>query len=70
MTMPMRRVLVRHGQSEANVVQVVIAGLDPEVAAAIRYERPDWMQRLSPLGVEQAKNAGDWIRREIGAMAS
>ena len=70
MTMPMRRVLVRHGQSEANVVQKeLIAGLDPEVAAAI-YERPDWMQRLSPLGVEQAKNAGDWIRREIGAMAS
>lgn len=70
MTMPMRRVLVRHGQSEANVVQKeLIADLDPEVIAEI-YSRPDWMQRLSPLGVEQAKNAGDWIRREIGALAS
>lgn len=70
MTMPMRRVLVRHGQSEANVVQKeLIADLDPEVIAEI-YSRPDWMQRLSPLGVEQAKNAGEWIRREIGALAS
>ncbi len=70
MTMPVRRVLVRHGQSEANVVQKeLIADLDPEVVAEI-YSRPDWMQRLSPLGVEQAKNAGDWIRRKIGALAN
>ena len=70
MTMPMRRVLVRHGQSEANVVQKeLLADIDPEIVAAI-YSRPDWMQRLSPLGVEQAKRAGDWIRREIGSLAS
>ncbi|MGE5299203.1 MAG: histidine phosphatase family protein [Acidobacteriota bacterium] len=68
--MPMRRVLVRHGQSEANVVQKeLLTDIDPEVVAEI-YSRPDWMQRLSPLGVEQARQAGDWIRREIGSLAS
>jgi len=66
----MRRVQVRHGQSEANVVQKeLLADLDPGIVAEI-YSRPDWMQRLSPLGIEQAKGAGDWIRREIGALAS
>lgn len=70
MTMPRRIVQVRHGQSEANVVQKeLLSYLDPAVVAEI-YNRPDWMQRLSPLGVEQAKNAGDWIRREIGMLAS
>lgn len=70
MTMPMRRVLLRHGQSEANVVQKeLLADLDPDVVAEI-YARPDWMQRLSPLGIEQARNAGDWIRRNIGSIAS
>lgn len=70
MTMPRRHVQVRHGQSEANVVQKELLGeLDPAIVAEI-YARPDWMQRLSPLGVEQAKNAGDWIRREIGSLAS
>lgn len=70
MTMPRRLVQVRHGQSEANVVQKnLIEDLDPEVVTEI-YSRPDWMQRLSPLGIEQAKNAGDWIRRDIGKLAS
>jgi|GEM_PF-191211 len=70
MTMPMRRVLLRHGQSEANVVQKsLLADLDPEIVKEI-YDRPDWQQRLSPLGIEQARDAGDWIRRNIGSIAS
>lgn len=70
MTMPLRRVSVRHGQSEANVAQKkLLDELDPETIAEI-YSRPDWMQRLSPLGIEQGRVAGDWIRREIGALAS
>ncbi len=70
MTMPLRRVTVRHGQSEANVVQKeLLAELDPVTVAQI-YSRPDWMQRLSPLGIEQSKQAGDWIRQNIGALAS
>lgn len=70
MTMPRRLVQVRHGQSEANVVQKeLLLDLDPEMVKEI-YSRPDWMQRLSPLGVEQAKTAGDWIRSNIGRLAS
>ena len=68
MTMPLRRVSVRRGQSEANVVQKeLLHTLEPETIAEI-YARPDWMQRLSPLGIEQAKQAGDWIRQHIGAL--
>ena len=51
------------------VQKELISDLDPAVVAAIQA-RPDWLQRLSPLGIEQAKAAGDWIRREIGSMAS
>jgi broad specificity phosphatase PhoE len=70
MTMPRRLVQVRHGQSEANVVQrELLPDLDPAVAAEI-MNRPDWEQRLSPLGIEQATIAGDWIRHHIGALAS
>ena len=70
MTMPRRLVMVRHGQSEANVVQQeLLTDLDPAVRSEI-MARPDWMQRLSPLGVEQAKQAGNWIRSEIGKIAS
>lgn len=68
--MPRRLVHVRHGQSEANVVQKeLLPDLDPEIVKAI-YDRPDWMQRLSPLGIEQAKVAGDWIRQNIGKFAT
>lgn len=70
MTMPRRLVHVRHGQSEANVVQKeLLPDLDPEIIQAI-YSRPDWMQRLSPLGIEQARVAGDWIRQNIGQLAT
>ena len=70
MTMPRRLVHVRHGQSEANVVQKnLLPNLDPEVVETI-YSRPDWMQRLSPLGIEQAKVTGDWIRQNIGKLAT
>lgn len=70
MTMPLRLVQVRHGQSEANVAQKdLLPDIDPDIIAQIR-SRPDWQQRLSPLGIEQAKLAGDWIRREIGSFAS
>ena len=70
MTRPRRLVQVRHGQSEANVAQKeVLADIDPEIVDAI-YQRPDWQQRLSPLGIEQAKRSGDWIREHIGKLAS
>lgn len=69
MTMPRELVMVRHGQSEANVVQKhLLPHLSQEVVAAVNA-RPDWEQRLTHVGVEQARNAGDWIRQNIGRVA-
>ena len=66
MGMPLDLVFVRHGQSEANILQEAekentSLDLSPELR-----DRPDWMQRLTPRGVEQAKIAGAWILRNIG----
>lgn len=69
MSMPLHVVLVRHGQSEANVVQKELrSDIASEVVGEI-YERPDWLQRLSSEGVAQAKAAGGWIRENIGPIA-
>lgn len=70
MTMPREIVLGRHGQSEANIVQKSDNhGVDPEIAAAI-FGRPDWMNRLTSLGIEQADQAKSVIDRELGGLAS
>lgn len=60
MTLPNDFVLVRHGQSEANIVQK-----DPRYAngrPAAFETRHDSNMRLSPLGVEQAEATGEWLR--------
>ena len=70
MSMPKELLFIRHGQSEANIVQKHDDhGMDPEVAAAI-MARPDWQQRLSPQGIEQAKQARAWLERNIGGLAA
>lgn len=70
MAMPLEIVFARHGQSEANIIQKHDDhGISPELAAQI-YARPDWMQRLSELGVEQAKRAREVIDRELGGLDS
>ena len=70
MTMPKEIVLLRHGQSEANVVlKDKNHGIEPAIDDAIR-DRPDWKQRLTVSGIEQAKIAGNWIRANIGSIAS
>lgn len=61
MTLPLDLFLVRHGQSEANIVQK-----DPRYAVnrpAGFAERHDSNMRLSPLGVEQAQATGEWLRK-------
>lgn len=93
MAMPETLVLVRHGLSEANIVQrlegyvakeklmvddmgnyeVSDEAIRPFVdkyigAFALRdeiYDRPDFGQRLSHEGTEQAKVAGDWLRKNL-----
>ena len=70
MAMPNELLLIRHGQSEANIVQKRDDhGIDPEIADAI-MARPDWQQRLSQLGIEQAKQARVWLEANVGGLAA
>lgn len=70
MTMPRDLLFIRHGQSEANIVQKTDEhGIDPEIAQAL-FDRPDWQHRLSEKGIEQAKMARAVIEREFGGLES
>lgn len=61
MAMPNDVVLVRHGQPEANIIQKAEKAGHLHPSADLLNDRPDWQQRLSPLGVEQARQAKTWI---------
>ena len=63
MAMPEDLVLVRHGQSEANVVQKLFKRDPTAVPPAGFFDRHDSEMRLSPTGRAQARAAGDWLRR-------
>lgn len=68
MSMPNHLIFVRHGQSEANIVQKSDDhGVHNDVARQIRA-RPDWRHRLTARGVEQASAAGVWISQSIGEL--
>lgn len=68
MAMPYELLFIRHGQSEANIIQKRDDhGVSAETASAI-LARPDWRHRLTRLGVTQAQTAGEWIRRNIGSI--
>ncbi len=69
MAMPNHLIFVRHGQSEANVIQKrTDHGVSPDVTTAL-FARPDWRHRLSKRGIEQAQRAGEWIEQEMGSLA-
>lgn len=70
MPMPNDLVLVRHGQSEANIIQKADRAETPHPAAGDINDRPDWQQRLSPLGIEQARLAKRWIDANLGSVSS
>jgi broad specificity phosphatase PhoE len=70
MTMPKDLLFIRHGESEANIVQKYDDhGVDASVVREI-FARPDWQQRLSRRGVEQAERAKEYIDRELGGLAT
>ncbi len=70
MAMPNELVFIRHGESEANIVQKRDDHeVDPSVVKEL-FLRPDWKHRLTEAGVEQAKNAGVWIEQNLGGIAS
>ena len=70
MSMPREIVFVRHGQSEANVVHKLDkeSGENPHIGRV--NKRPDWQQRLSSTGRQQAQNAKQWIDENLGGVGS
>jgi broad specificity phosphatase PhoE len=60
--MPEHLVLVRHGQSEANIVQKRFKQDPAALAPAGFQERHDSQMRLSATGREQARACGEWLR--------
>lgn len=70
MSMPNDLVFVRHGQSEANIVQKADKQGELHEAAAQVNERPDWQHRLSAKGVGQAEAAKRWIDVHLGGAQS
>ena len=70
MAMPNDLVFIRHGQSEANTVQKSDDhGLDEMTARAI-FGRPDWQQRLTNQGIEQARQAKRWLDDNLEGLSS
>lgn len=65
MGMPRDFVMVRHGQSEANIVQSMFKA-DPDAIVPDGFlDRHDTHMRLSSLGREQAIAAGQWILEQF-----
>jgi broad specificity phosphatase PhoE len=65
MSMPLHFVLVRHGESEANLARdYAKKGNDTYFTDEYR-KRADRLSRLTPKGVEQAAAAGKWIQKFI-----
>lgn len=65
MAMPEDLVLVRHGQSEANIIQKRRKQTPDASAPEGFFDRHDSQMRLSALGVRQAETTGDWLRAEF-----
>lgn len=61
MGMPNDLVLVRHGQSEANIVQGLLKIEEDAMPPESFLGRHDTHMRLTPDGVEQARAAGRWL---------
>lgn len=65
MPLPIDLVLVRHGQSEGNLAKRRSEKGDHGAYAGDFKERHTADFRLSPLGRDQAQQAGDWIREHL-----
>lgn len=65
MTMPNNLVLIRHGQSEANIFVEASKRGDNSLYTDEFMNYPDRSWRLTSLGVQQAKTAGQWITQNV-----
>ncbi len=66
--MPYHILFVRHGESESNVIQQLAKSGQTHPLAEAIANRPDWQQRLTKKGIDQAKSVGDWIKQEFGSI--
>jgi len=71
MAMPNHIVFVRHGLSEANIIQTLDkSGEGHHEKESQINDRPDWQQRLSERGIRQAQTAKLWIDKYLGGVES
>lgn len=63
--MPRNLVLVRHGQSEANIMVAASKKGDDSYYSEDTKMIPDRSWRLSSIGVKQAQVAGEWMKNNI-----
>ena len=63
---PWNLFFVRHGESEANIVQVADKTGDQSGYTDEFRTKSNSQFKLTPLGIEQAKAAGDWLRKNYG----
>ena len=67
MAMPMNLVLVRHGESEGNRAKSLSKKGDDAILTDDFKNRHSSSFRLTNRGREQAKSAGEWIKKNIGS---
>lgn len=70
MPMPREVTFIRHGESEANIVQKKDAATNDAAYLDLVNARADWRHRLTSRGVEQAKYAGEWVRDNLGGLTA
>lgn len=63
--MPRDLVLVRHGQSEANIIQKERKANPDAPAPEGFFDRHDSRMRLTHYGIEQAEATGEWLWQEF-----
>jgi len=66
MAMPRNLVLVRHGESEGNLIQRAARNKKKIIVPKKFMERHTCDWRLTDTGIEQAQSAGAWIQENIG----
>ena len=65
MPLPKNLILVRHGQSEGNIATKASENGDNSIFTPEFMDRHSREYRLTDLGIEQAKSAGEWLRKNI-----
>ena len=61
MAMPNDLIFVRHGQSEANIVQKHNYDAVDEVTVRALFERPDWRRYACPDTPGESPDGGEWV---------